>query len=75
MSRFSDHARALAGGWTCPDCRATVARYVEGEGEMAEWEIEFLHECEGHHPHPQELPQDLRGRPDLCSVSLSPSSR
>jgi len=33
--------------WTCPDCRATVARYVEGEGEMAEWEIAFLHECEG----------------------------
>jgi len=33
--------------WTCPDCRATVSRYVEGEGEMAEWEIAFLHECEG----------------------------
>jgi len=33
--------------WTCPDCHATVARHVEGEGELAEWEIEFLHECEG----------------------------
>jgi len=37
----------ISADWTCPDCHATVARYVEGEGEMAEWEIAFLHECEG----------------------------
>jgi len=43
----AEHVRRCIRGWTCPDCHATVARYVEGEGELAEWEIEFLHECEG----------------------------
>ena len=33
----------MSADWTCPDCHATAA----GEGEMAEWEIAFLHECEG----------------------------
>jgi len=42
-----DERRQRDADWTCPDCRATIARYVAGEGEMAEWEIAFLHECEG----------------------------
>jgi len=41
----AEHVRRCIRGWTCPDCHATVARYVEGEGDLAEWEIAFLHEC------------------------------